>query len=304
MFFRIILFSAIVFTCSSLFSKDMKVKRVGGVDLVLIESGEFYRGYGKKSDFSPRRKISITKGFWIGKYEITQSLYKEVTGKEPTKRSKYGNGSDLPVYSISWYDAIEFCNLLSIKNGLKPAYLIHKNEKDRNNVFPYDKYKWKIKLMDNSNGFRLPTEAQWEYASRAGTSGKYYWGNSGSWSVSGRYSWHMFNTGRKRYKGKRFWWVKFHKVRPVGKKSPNNWGLYDMLGNVSEWCWDSYGKDYYSKGYSVNPRGHEGEYNYRVLRGGSFLDSPADLTVYKRWPISPCERRATNGLRVVLPEKK
>ncbi len=302
MFYRILISAVIIFSCSSAFSDEKKIKTVGGIDLVYIKSGKFTRGGGQSVDSLPARAITITKGYWIGKFEVTQEQYRLVTGKEPAKDCRYGNGDRLPVYNVSWYDAIEFCNLLSIKNGLKPYYLIVKDISDRHNKFPYDGIRWEVKTINGANGFRLPTEAQWEYAVRAGTSGRFYWGNNYSWDLSGRYSWHLFNAGRKNYKGKRFWWVKYHKAGKVGMKKPNRWGLYDVLGNVAEWCWDRYGKDYYKQNDLTDPSGHEGDFYYRVLRGGSFLDSPADFAVYKRWPMPPNERRSTNGIRVVLPE--
>ncbi len=284
------------------FALNVKSKNVGGVDLIYITPGSFTRGApGKGQDYSPARKVFVSQGFWIGKYEITQGLYERITGRNPVVNSGYGQDSSLPVYNISWYDAVEFCNMLSIKNGLEPAYDIDKVKLDRSNVFPFDRFKWTVKLIEDSNGFRLPTEAQWEYAARASSKARFYWGYGLSWKTSGRYSWHLFNTGKRRYKRKLFWWVKYHKVKPVGRKRANRWGLHDIAGNVSEWCWDRYSKNYYRDKNRTDPMGPVGEFNYRVLRGGSFLDSPADLAVYRRWPMSPCERRATNGLRVILP---
>ncbi len=303
MFLRLLIVFISLLLPISTFPKSMKSKNVGGVELVYIKAGSFVRGASsKRQDYSPARKVKISRGFWIGKYEITQRLYQRITGKNPVGKSRYGRGASLPVYNISWYDAVEFCNMLSKRNGLKPAYFISKVDLDRKNLFPFDRFKWTVRLIPGANGFRLPTEAQWEYAARASGRSRFYWGTGSSWKTSGKYAWHLFNTGKRRYKGKRFWWVKYHKVKPVGKKRANRWGLHDISGNVSEWCWDRYSKSYYRFGRRTDPAGPVGDFNYGVLRGGSFLDSPADLAVYRRWPMSRCERRATNGLRVVLPK--
>ena len=301
----VIIFIVLLCPLNLMSSEETKEKTSGGVQLVLIKKGSFLMGQkAKNRDYSPPRKVIISSDFWMGKYEITQAQYRKVTGKSPVKNSRRGVGDDLPVYYISWYDAVEFCNLLSKKSGLKPYYKIDKDEPDDENVFPYDNLRWTVETDDSADGFRLPTEAQWEFACRAGTRSIHYWGSSSRWERSGRYSWHMFNTGKQRYKGKRFWWVKFHKVRKGGQKMPNKWGLHEMNGNVSEWCWDRYAWKTYTKMKKKDPSVIEGKYKFRVLRGGSFLDSPKDLTSHRRWPMAAFEKRETAGIRVILPVKK
>lgn len=293
-----------IMTSVSLHSaSDIISKKTGGVDLVYIPSGSFVMGersHGK--DFSPPRTVVISKGFWISRFEITQKQYMEITGANPCEKSKYGEGEALPVYNISWYQAVEFCNRLSEASGLEPYYRINSDSRDDDNVSQYDDLKWEVEVNKNANGFRLPTEAQWEYCCRAGTKTDFYWGKNAAWDVAGRYSWHMFNSGQKNYSKGRFWWVKYHKVKKVGTRSPNRFGLYDMSGNVAEWCFDRYSAGYYNDGDKTDPSGPEGEFVYRVVRGGSMLDSPKDLTSYKRWPVEPFEKVGMNGLRVVLPE--
>ncbi len=300
---RNFLFILILLFSVNLFSKQQIIeKNSAGVSLVFIEPGTFTFGADEKGrDYSPARRVAVTKGFWIGRYEITQKQYSDVTGLKPCEGSKYGEGEALPVYNISWYDAVEFCNKLSEKNGLKPYYIINRGSRDGDNISEFDDVKWSVTADESANGFRLPTEAQWEYACRAGSKTDYYWGKSASWDLAGKYAWHMFNAGQKRYNSGRFWWVKYHRVKKTGAKAPNRFGLHDMNGNVSEWCYDRYIIGY--KNISEkDPVYDSGEYNYRVSRGGSMLDSPKDFASYKRWPVKPFERVGMNGLRVVLPQ--
>lgn len=287
----------------NIFSKQQIIeKNTAGIGLVYIAPGSFTIGAGDSGrDYYPPRSVTLTRGFWIGKYEITQKQYRDVTGVNPCEKGKYGDGDSLPVYNISWYDAVEFCNRLSEKNGLKPYYFIKKSNSDGDNISTNDDVKWRVTVDESANGFRLPTEAQWEYSCRAGSKTAYYWGKSASWDVAAKYSWHMFNAGQKRYSEGRFWWVKYHKVKKTGTKAPNRFGLHDMNGNVSEWCYDRYAGGY--KNISEkDPVTDSGDYIYRVARGGSMLDSPKDFEIYRRWPVEPFERVGMNGLRVVLPE--
>jgi len=300
---KFLLLILVVFAVNVYSKQDITEKSTGGVSLVYIPSGSFVMGSESAGkDYNPPRTVTITKGFWMGKFEITQKQYKDVTGINSCADSKYGEGESLPVYNISWYEAVEFCNKLSEANSLEPYYIIDADDKDDDNISSHDEMKLEVEVNEKANGFRLPTEAQWEYACRAGTRTDYYWGKNSSWDVSGKYSWHMFNAGRKKYNNGEFWWVKYHKVKNVGTKIPNKFGLYDMNGNVAEWCFDRYGKSYYSDGEKKDPAGPAGEYVYRVVRGGSMLDSPKDFASYRRWPVEPFERIGMNGLRVVLPE--
>jgi formylglycine-generating enzyme required for sulfatase activity len=253
-------------------------------------------------DHHPPHTVTISKGFWIGKFEISQKQYADVTGTNPCEGSRWGEGDFLPVYNVNWYDAVRFCNLLSERCGLKPYYIIGNDNSDSDNISPNDSLKRKVKTDDAANGFRLPTETQWEFACRAGTQTDFYWGKDSSWEVSGKYAWHMFNSGQRMYSKGRFWWVKYHKVKKTGSKHPNKFGIYDMCGNVAEWCFDRYDKNYYKTGEKKDPVGTDGEFIYRVARGGSVLDSPKDMTSWKRWPFEPFEKTGTNGIRVVLPE--
>jgi len=274
---------------------------VHGIEMVLVPAGSFTMG--KKSpgsDYSPEHTVTLS-AFRISKYEVSQRLYAEITGDNPCEGSKYGDGENRPVFNISWYEAVEFCNRLSRSSGLKPYYKITKEEMDTENMSEFDTLKWEVSCIEGANGFRLPTEAQWEYACRAGTKTDYYWGKKSTWDTSGRYSWHLFNSGVNRRKNGTLWWAKFQKVKECGTKKPNKFSLYDMCGNVSEWCYDRYNADYYKSSEKNDPAGYDGNFPGRVFRGGSILDSPVDFASYKRWVRAAFEKQHITGIRLVLP---
>ena len=296
---------AALFFLNDLFAKrNIVEKEIGGIVLVYIPSGVFIMGSDSKDeDYAPPHKVTISNDFWMGKYEITQKQYFDIMGENPCDGSKYGTGDDLPVYNISWYDAIEFCNKLSEANQLEPYYIID-TVQDKDNISPFDEIKRSVRINEAATGFRLPTEAEWEYACRAGTKTKYYWGDKATHKIAGNFSWHLFNSGQTGYFKRNFRWVRHHKMQKVGSKKPNNFGLYDMNGNAAEWCFDRYNKNSYSKEDKIDPIGYQDKYSYRVVRGGSILDSPADFASYRRWFAGAFEKTGVNGLRVVLPERK
>jgi formylglycine-generating enzyme required for sulfatase activity len=155
----------------------------------------------------------------LAAFPVTQARYLEVTGRRPSA----AHGEALPVEGVSWRDAIGFCNALSQREGLAPAYRVH----------DADDVEWDAA----ADGYRLPTEAEWEHACRAGTTGPRY-------GPLDEIAWYRGNSGGR--------------IHDVGGKRPNSWGLHDMLGNVWEWCWDIYDAEVYG--------------SYRVLRGGGWFD--------------------------------
>jgi len=246
-------------------------------NFVRINGGTFTMGSPanepERRDNEVQHQVTIS-SFYMGKYEVTQKEWTAVMGSNPS----YFKGDNLPVEWVSWYDAVEFCNRLSQKEGLTPAYTIDKNNKDWNNSSEYDELKWTVRWNRNANGYRLPTEAQWEYACRAGTTTAYHTGNT----ISDNTGWYDANSERKTHE--------------VGKKPANAWGLFDMHGNVHEWCWDWYGD--YESGAQTDPTGASSG-SIRVIRGGSWFNSAEYVRSAYRGSPYPADRFGSIGFRLV-----
>lgn len=209
-------------------------------NFVFVKGGSFVN---TKSNYY--NKGITVQDFYIGKYEVTQKEWVDVMGSKPSNFK----GDNLPIECVSWYDCIEYCNKRSEKEGLTPIYEIDKINQDPNNLCRYDYIKWTVTADWNANGYRLPTEAEWEYAATGGQlSNNYIYSGSDNVDDVAEYN---DNNGES--------------TKPVGGKKPNELGLYDMSGNVYEWCWDWFGyfpadmQDYY--------KGADGS-DFRVIRGG------------------------------------
>ncbi|MBN1126661.1 MAG: formylglycine-generating enzyme family protein [Sedimentisphaerales bacterium] len=187
--------------------------------------------------------------FYIDKYLVTQEQYQKACKENPSR----WKGIQNPVEQIRWSDAVKYCNQRSILEGLEPCY---------------DLKTWQCNF--DSNGYRLPTEAEWEYACRAGTQTVYFFGNDASKLTE--YAWFDKNSDRHPH--------------PVGQKQPNSWGLYDMCGNVWQWCNDFYQVDYYQKSPLENPRGPE-EGQSKVVRGGAWKFSDQNCRSGYRYNENP-----------------
>ncbi len=237
-----------------------------GVEIVLIPAGQFTMGSDHgEADQAPAREVTLD-AFLMDRYEITQEVYAKA---EPVNGSHF-KGPQRPTEMISWGNAALYCNMRSRDEGLEPCYDEDTGE-----------------CNFEANGYRLPTEAEWEYACRAGTQTDYSFGPDARRLKD--HGWYVANAGKK--------------TQPVGKKKPNAWGLYDMHGNVVEWCNDAYDKDYYKSGPAENPRGPaEGE-RY-VLRGGSWTSSDKACSSAVRASEEPgfsdaCFARDAIGFRCV-----
>ncbi len=258
---------------------DVLTTRVGGITLRRIPPGTFWMGSPDGEGFPnehPRRHVRISRAFYLGIHEVTQAQYRAVMAENPSHFSGSGGGRDKvanrltdhhPVDSISWLDAVLFCNILSEREDLEPYYEIDGET---------------VRVPHRSGtGYRLPSEAEWEYACRAGSAGRYAFGDAES--ELAEYAWH------KRIAG--------NHTHPVGRKRPNAWGLHDLHGNVWEWCWDWYDEDAYQGAFDHDPTGPL-KGTRRVLRGGSFEDISVVLRSATRGQAAPARREQVNGLRI------
>ncbi len=240
-----------------------------GMKLVLIPAGKFMMGSpASEKNRAPneeQHEVAITKPFYLGMYTVTQAEYKKVMGKNPSYFSATGGGkgqiqgkdtSQFPVETVSWEDAVEFCRKLSELPGEMAA----------------------------GRKYRLPTEAEWEYSCRAGTTTRFYSGDSDE-SLAGVANFAGSEGGRM--------------PTPVDQFNPNAFGLYDMHGNVWQWCADWYEKDYYKKSPGQDPQG-PGAGAERVLRGGSNLYDASGCRSAHRYWFRPSGRIDSFGFRVVL----
>jgi formylglycine-generating enzyme required for sulfatase activity len=214
-------------------------------NFVLIPGGTFRMGSpaseaDRDEDEAPH-EVTVS-AFYMGKYEVTQSEYEEVMGSNPS----HAKGANLPVETVSWDDAVEYCNRRSLKEGLTPVY-----------TRSGDATLWNTK----ADGCRLPTEAEWEYACRAGTTGPFSTGNN---ITTHEANYH----GRRPYNGNAAGMYR-GTTMPVGSFPSNPWGLYEMHGNVIEWCWDWYAP--YSAAPQKDPQGpSQGKWNWKTARGGAW----------------------------------
>ena len=230
-------------------AKTMSVSLGNGLEMefVLIQPGSFVMGSDVfRFDVKPAHKVTITKPFYMSRFEVAQEQYEAIIGTNPSGFK----GAKRPVENISWIMAIEFCKLFSKKTGTMS---------------------------------RLPTEAEWEYACRAGTTTKYCFGDFTKELPD--YAWLKENSGGT--------------THDVGQKKPNAWGLYDMHGNTWEWCQDWYDSGYYTNSPFNDPQGPDTG-KWRVHRGGSWYENDSTSRSAIRARIKPHLSDTHYGLRLCL----
>ncbi len=243
---------AMIFVCvlaSSAFSEqEQEITNSIGMKFRLIPAGSFMMGASPDDGEAeageyPSHRVEISKPFYIGIHEVTQELYERVMGENPSEFK----GADRPVERVSWNDAVDFCRRLSEMTG---------------------------------ENYRLPTEAEWELACRAGSETKYSWGDN----MDGDYAWYDDNSGSE--------------THPAGQKHPNAWGLYDTSGNVWEWCQDWFDENYFSRSPAQDPVGPSSGTS-RVVRGGSWYNYAKNMRSSSRFGFRPDKGNHYIGFRVV-----
>jgi formylglycine-generating enzyme required for sulfatase activity len=229
-------------------------------NLVWIPPGTFTMGsptneVDRYLDEEPQTAVTLSRGFWMEKYLVTQADYLSVVGSNP---SFFQGDTTRPVEQVSWNDATGYCALLTAQEQA-------------------------VGRIPTNSVYRLPTEAEWEYACRAGTTTRFYYGDDLGYTNLVSYAWYLENNGNS--------------TRPVGQKLPNAWGLYDMAGNVFEWCQDWY--DLYPGGSVTDPQG-PGSGFFRVNRGGCWYADAKDCRSALRGYFSPTDSNLIQGFRVLL----
>lgn len=217
--------------------------------MVRLPCGEFILGNDEgESDEKPAHRVTVS-AFYMDKYEVTQIQFQSLMGQNPSKYKE----PDCPVEQLGWLAAVKYCNMRSLREGLNSCYTLEP-----------------LHCNYAANGYRLPTEAEWEYACKAGTQTQYSFGNDSA--QLGKYAWYQDNSNKT--------------THPVGEKAPNPWGLYDLHGNVWEWCNTYYREDEYSHPAAQDPRGPKSGEEC-VLRGGGWNSSEDYCRSSVRFSESP-----------------
>jgi formylglycine-generating enzyme required for sulfatase activity len=228
-------------------NEPAKAVAQSGMTMIRIPAGTFTMGDADEID-APLHDVTLD-SFYMDTTLVTQVQYEKLMGDNPSRWKDPKN----PVEQVRWWDAVRFCNKRSEADGLVPCY---------------DLSTWSCNIQ--ANGYRLPTEAEWEYACRAGTTTPYFMGKDASKLAD--YAWFDKNSGGH--------------PQPVAQKKPNAWGLYDMCGNLWQWCQDFYDVDYYDQGPAANPTGPQTG-DTKVVRGGAWKSSADSCRAGYRYNEGP-----------------
>jgi formylglycine-generating enzyme required for sulfatase activity len=282
--------------------KALAEERAGSIapippeDMVPIPAGQFLMGSPGTECGRSRSEVQhpvAVSAFRLGRYLVTQGQWQAVMGRNP---SYFKGGVRLPVEGVTWYDCIEFCNRQSRAEGLTPCYSYLGHGADAQD-WPKD---WKHRAHDHiicnwqAGGYRLPTEAEWEYACRAGTATATPFGPGLSSRQADFNGEHPYGQGPAG--------PNLQRTVEVGSYPPNAWGIYDPVGNIAQWCWDWYGD--YPKEAQLDPRGPGPRSGHRVYRGGSWFSYGRDLRCACRFHDTPQFRldMIPGGLRLARSE--
>lgn len=251
------------------FYRAVSVTAPADANLVFIQPGRFIMGsptneVDRLDDEGPQTTVTVSRGFWMEKYLVTQGDYLSLEGSNPSAFTPaHGYSQDLtrPVEQVTWFDASNYCALRTQQERaaglILPNYL-----------------------------YRLPTEAEWEYACRAGTTTRFYYGDDGGYTDLANYAWYFDNSG--------------HTTQPVGQLLPNPWGLYDVAGNVWEWCQDWYAPAYPGGRVTDPPGPGSSPASARVFRGGFWNNQAGECRSAQRFYFSPSGKSGGIGFRIIL----
>ncbi len=242
------------------------------MEVVELPGGSFLMGSPESDglafeDEKPQRRVRVS-AFAMARLPVTRQLYRQIVGRSAEQWPTGADDDRLPATHIDWFAAIDFCNALSQHAGLRACYRRHGQA---------------VEWEREANGYRLPTEAEWEYAARAGTTTRWFFGDDPK--ALDRHAWWAENAGGQ--------------VHPVGEKEANPWGLHDIIGNTYEWCWDWYAAYPAAATATVADPAGPAAGSLRVLRGGAFWDVPGDLRSAVRDVNGPEDRNYDFGFRCV-----
>ena len=286
-----------------LLAAPLRKSKSTGLELVLVKPGEFDMGSpeaeaGRQAN-EKQHRVRFTRPYYLGRHEVTQEQYLQVMKVNPSGFAAGGSGREkvagldttrFPVENVSWYDAAEFCNKLGELDGFRPYYRLadieRSSEREGGSIL-----RAAVTTL-GGYGYRLPTEAEWEFACRAGTSSIYHYGNGSNGtasnvkgvSIMGGYGGAVVGPNLQR-------------TAAVGSYPANAWGLFDMHGNVGEWCDDWYGPDHYTQSQFTDPPG-PGAGDQRIWRGGAWLLMESSCRSATRAWHTPDERKDYLGFRL------